>query len=51
MVYKKGGVKVKSLISMEPMQVPTFLHKGEVAEKNGQRMSIAALIESEALIH
>ena len=33
MVYKKNGVKVKRLTSMEPVQVRTFLHQVEVAEK------------------
>ena len=35
MVYKKDGVKVKPLTTMEPVQVRTFLHQVEVAEKNG----------------
>ena len=42
MVYKKDGVKVKPLTTMEPVQVRTFLHQVDVAEKNGQRISIAA---------
>ena len=49
MVYKKDGVKVKPLTTMEPVQVRTFLHQVDVAEKNGQRISIAAHIEGEAL--
>ena len=49
MVYKKDAAKVKPLTTMEPVQVRTFLHQEDVAEKNGQRISIAAHIEREAL--
>ena len=49
MMYKKDGVKVEPLTNMEPVQVRTFLHQVEVAEKNGQRISIAAHIEGEVL--
>ena len=48
MVYKKEGIKVKPLTTMEPVRVRTFLHQVHVTEKIGQRISIAALIEGEA---
>ena len=49
MVFKKDGVKVKPLTTLAPVAVRTFLHQVDVAEKNGQRISIAAHIEGEAL--
>ena len=49
MVFKKDGVKVKPLTTLAPVAVRTFLHQVDVAEKNWQRISIAAHIEGEAL--
>ena len=49
MVYTKDGVKVKPITTMEPVQLRTFLHQVDVAEKNRQRISITAYIEGEAL--